>query len=80
MRFGWTEKEELLHSTFYEAIRFYCPIIVDIKMLLNALYRRLRNIRCRNMSDKYLWPDAVIYVLACVKAHSHMCVQSVGWY
>ncbi len=66
MAFGWTKKEELLHPKFYEAIRFYYPIIVDIKMLLNALNRRLRNIRCRNMSDKYLWPDALIYVLACL--------------
>lgn len=65
MAFICTEKEELSHSKFYEAIWFYYTIITDIKTLLNALNTRLKNIKCMNMSDKSFRPDSFIYTLAC---------------
>lgn len=77
MKLGCAEKQELLHSTFYEPIRFYYPIIADIKMLLNAL--NARNIRSINMSDTSMWSDALIYVLACtiikcIRTKCNICV------
>lgn len=46
-------------------------------MVLNALNRRLRNIKCMNMSDRSLWPDSLIYDPACPAVkNTVMCVKN----